>query len=116
MANETPALGICLEEYEYPYPVQLFPLSNDLQPLKMAYHLIAPPTLLIVGAEDHVVPLGQYAKPEDAIRLGDFVELSAAAARDIPRATRVVIPGCGHIPHLEVPDQFIAEFLPFLAS
>jgi pimeloyl-ACP methyl ester carboxylesterase len=28
----------------------------------------------------------------------------------------VVISGCGHIPHLEVPDQFLAEFLPFLAS
>ena len=42
MANETPALGICLEEYEYPYPVQLFPLSNDLQPLKMAYMDVPP--------------------------------------------------------------------------
>ena len=86
------------------------------QPVRYEYHLIAPPTLLIVGAEDHVVPLGQYAKPEDAARLGDFVELSAAAARDIPRATRVVMPECGHIPHLEHPDQFLAEFLPFLAS
>jgi pimeloyl-ACP methyl ester carboxylesterase len=86
------------------------------QPVRHEYHQIAPPTLLIVGAEDHVVPLGQYAKPEDAARLGDFVELSAAAARDIPRATRVVIPDSGHIPHLEHPDQFLAEFLPFLAS
>jgi hypothetical protein len=25
MANELPALGICLEEYQYPYPVQFFP-------------------------------------------------------------------------------------------
>ncbi len=86
------------------------------QPVRYEYHLVAPPTLLIVGAEDHVVPLGQYAKPEDAARLGDFVELSAAAIQDIPRARRVVIPECGHIPHLEVPDQFLAEFLPFLAS
>ncbi len=86
------------------------------QPVRYEYHLIAPPTLVIVGAEDHVVPLGQYAKPEDAARLGDFVELSAAAARDIPRATRVVVPECGHIPHLETPDEFLAHFLPFLAS
>ena len=68
------------------------------QPVRYEYHQITPPVLLIVGAEDHVVPLGQYAKPEDAARLGDFVELSAAAARDIPRATRVVVPDCGHIP------------------
>jgi pimeloyl-ACP methyl ester carboxylesterase len=86
------------------------------QPVRYEYHQITPPVLLIVGAEDHVVPLGQHAKPEDAARLGDFTGLSAAAARDIPRATRVVIPDCGYIPHLEHPSQFLAEFLPFLAS
>ena len=82
------------------------------QPVRYEYHLIVPRTLLIVGAKDHVVPLGQYAKPEDAARLGDFVQLSAEAAHDIPRCERVVVPECGHIPHLETPDQF----LPFLAS
>src|SRR5580704_4266783 len=77
------------------------------QPVRYEYDRIAPPVLLIVGAEDHVVPLGQYAKPEEVARLGDFVGLSAAASRDIPRATRVVIPDCGHIPHLEFPSQFL---------
>jgi pimeloyl-ACP methyl ester carboxylesterase len=86
------------------------------QPVRYEYHLIAPPTLLIVGAEDHVVPLGQYAQPADVARLGDFVALSAAAAQDIPRATRVVIPDCGHIPHLEYPSPFLGELLPFIAS
>jgi hypothetical protein len=42
--------------------------------------------------------LGQYAKPQDVARLGDFPALAAAAA-DIPRARRVVVPECGHIPH-----------------
>ena len=37
MPDALPALGICLEEYEYPYPVQFFSLSSDLQPLKMAF-------------------------------------------------------------------------------
>ena len=37
-----PALGICLEEYEYPYPVQFLPITSDLQPLKMAYMDIPP--------------------------------------------------------------------------
>ena len=32
-----PALGICLEEYEYPYSVQFLPLTSDLQPVTMAY-------------------------------------------------------------------------------
>jgi pimeloyl-ACP methyl ester carboxylesterase len=85
------------------------------QPVRYEYHLIKPPTLLIVGEEDHVVPLGQYAPPEEVARLGDFLGLSAAAAHDIPRATRVVVTASGHIPHLEVPEQFLAAFLPFLA-
>jgi pimeloyl-ACP methyl ester carboxylesterase len=37
-----PALGICLEEYEYPYPVQFLPITSDLRPLKMAYMDIPP--------------------------------------------------------------------------
>ena len=31
-----PALGICLGEYEYPYPVRFLTLSNDLQLLAIA--------------------------------------------------------------------------------
>jgi pimeloyl-ACP methyl ester carboxylesterase len=85
------------------------------QPVRYEYKLIAPPTLLIVGEKDHVVPLGQYASPAQVARLGNFVELSAEAARDIPGVKRVVVPDCGHIPHLEFPEQFLAEFLPFLA-
>lgn len=36
------ALGICLEEYEYPYPVRFLPLTNDLQSVAMAYMDIPP--------------------------------------------------------------------------
>jgi pimeloyl-ACP methyl ester carboxylesterase len=86
------------------------------QPVRYEYQQIAPPVLLVVGAEDHVVPLGQYAQPAEAARLGDFTGLSAAAANDISRASRVVIPDCGHIPHLEQPGKFLAELMPFLAS
>jgi hypothetical protein len=38
------ALGICLEEYEYPYPVQFLPLSSDLQPVSIGYGDIPPDT------------------------------------------------------------------------
>src|ERR1700729_4642457 len=36
------ALGICLEEYGYPYPVRFLRLTNDLQPVAMAYMDIPP--------------------------------------------------------------------------
>ena len=86
------------------------------QPVRYEFHRIAPPTLLIVGEKDHSVPLGSYAPPDELARLGDFLELSEAAVADIPNARRVVVPDCGHIPHIEFPQRFLDAFLPFLAS
>ena len=104
---------------DYPHWARAAALTFQMiyqQPVRYEYHQIAPPTLLVVGAEDHVVPLGNYAPPTEVARLGDFVALSTAAAQDVPRATHVVIPECGHIPHLEHPDRFFAELMPFLGS
>jgi pimeloyl-ACP methyl ester carboxylesterase len=39
-----PGLGICLEEYEYPYAVRFLPLANDLQAVAMAHMDIPPNT------------------------------------------------------------------------
>ena len=44
MTDAVPALGICLEEYEYPYPVRFLQLSSDLQPVSMAYMDVPPDT------------------------------------------------------------------------
>jgi 2-succinyl-6-hydroxy-2,4-cyclohexadiene-1-carboxylate synthase len=35
-----------------------------------------------------------------------YVELSARMAQQMPRASRCVIPGAGHAPHLEAPERF----------
>lgn len=36
------ALGIGLEEFDYPYPVEFLPVVNDLQSLTMAYMDVPP--------------------------------------------------------------------------
>jgi pimeloyl-ACP methyl ester carboxylesterase len=41
-SSALPALGVCLEDYQYHYPVQFLPVKNDLRPLKMAYMDIVP--------------------------------------------------------------------------
>jgi len=46
--------------------------------------------------------------------LGNYPALSRAAAKKIPRCTRVEIPGVGHAPHLEAPEAFQSAVLPFL--
>jgi pimeloyl-ACP methyl ester carboxylesterase len=43
-ATEREPYGIALEGFAYPYPVQLLPLVNDGEPLRMAYMDVAPAT------------------------------------------------------------------------
>jgi pimeloyl-ACP methyl ester carboxylesterase len=61
---------------------------------------VAAPTLIIHGDRDQLVPLA-------AAR--------ALAARR-PEFAIQVIDDCGHLPQLEVPDQFLAAALPWLAA
>jgi pimeloyl-ACP methyl ester carboxylesterase len=84
------------------------------QPVRYEYRELKPPVLIIVGDKDRTAPLS--AKTPAAVRdkMGHFVELAQQAARDIPHGQAVVIANCGHIPHLERPDEFRAAVLKFL--
>jgi pimeloyl-ACP methyl ester carboxylesterase len=58
------------------------------------------PVLVITGDDDRIVPTAQ------TIRL----------ARALPGAELVVIPGCGHLPQQECPEQFLAAVIPFITA
>jgi pimeloyl-ACP methyl ester carboxylesterase len=191
MTDMASALGICLEEYEYPDPVRFLPLSNDLQPVSMAYMDIPPSTgpngktvvlmhgkafgcyyfrtviEALTGAGYRVVApdqigCGKSPKPDihysfqllaantaallDHLGVGQVTVLGHSTGgmtavrftltnpdrvahlvledplgladyrTGISRATRVVLPECGHISHLEHPSRFLAELMPFLSS
>jgi len=102
---------------EYPRWARASALAYQMiyqQPVRYEYRLLIPPTLVIVGDQDHTVPLGAYATPEARARMGNFVELGRAAARDIPDGRLVVIAEVGHIPHVEQAEQFQRALLAFL--
>jgi 3-oxoadipate enol-lactonase len=63
-----------------------------------ALEKLAVPTLAIVGELD----------------LPDFQEIAAAVATRAPGATKVVIPGVGHLANVEQPEQFNRVLLQFL--
>ena len=58
------------------------------------------PTLLVWGDEDRMVPLAHGKR----------------LSRAIAGATLAVVPDCGHNVHLERPDEFLRQVLPFLAD
>jgi pimeloyl-ACP methyl ester carboxylesterase len=84
------------------------------QPVLYDYRLLQPPTLLIVGQEDHVVPLSAYASEEVKGTLGHVVELAGQAINEVPHGALIVIPDAGHIPHIEQPGRFHQAVLNFL--
>jgi len=61
---------------------------------------IAVPTLIIAGEHD----------------IADVHAHCGAIEAGIPGATRVVLPGAGHLPHFEVPGEFNVAVLGFLAG
>lgn len=73
--------------------------SMAAQDFRDALVRISAPMLVIHGAESHY--------PEGA---------AAFIARTAPNAERIVIPGAGHVPHLEAPDQFFTHVEAFVRS
>jgi pimeloyl-ACP methyl ester carboxylesterase len=61
-------------------------------------HRIEVPTLIVWGANDKLFP-PEYAE---------------VWQRLIPGSTAVIIPECGHVPHIEKPDAFVAELTQFI--
>ena len=85
------------------------PVVNDLPQLKM-------PVLLVIGQKDRTVFGRRFAPPEAVKSLGNFPELGKKAQAAIPNATLVPIENVGHVPHVEVPDQFVKVVVAFLNS
>ncbi len=104
---------------EYPRWAKASALAYQMlyqQPVRYEYRFLQPPTLVIVGEKDHAVPLASYAPAEARTKMGHFVELGRAAVKEIPHGTLVVVPDCGHIPHIEKPGEFKQALMGFLRA
>lgn len=79
----------------------LWELTQASRPLGLPERLdeLSIPVLVITGDDDRIVPT------EQSIRL----------AGEIPGAELVVIPNCGHVPHEECPEAFLAAVDEFLS-
>jgi len=71
-------------------------LYNETSPQQAAG--VNAPTQIVWGREDHLMPL----------ECGDLYQQA------IPGSEWVVLDRCGHAPHLEKPDEFVAIAMQFL--
>jgi pimeloyl-ACP methyl ester carboxylesterase len=102
---------------EYPRWAMASALAYQMiyeQPVVYEYSLLKPPTLLLMGEQDHTAPLSAYATPEMRKTMGHPTELARTLIKTVPHGKLVVIPDAGHIPHLEQAQAFREAVLAFL--
>lgn len=94
-------------------------LTSDMvftQPVVYEFGDLKAPTLLIIGERDRTAIGKERATPEVAKTLGQYQELGKAAAKAIPGAKLVALPGIGHVPQYEVFDDYWKALDDFIAE
>lgn len=107
-----------LSDPDFPIIAKINALTYEMiyeQPVCYEWDRITVPTLLIVGDADRTV-VGKDLLSEAQKKLyGQYPELGKKTQSQIHNSKLVILPGVGHIPHVQVPDAFVKEVLSFLS-
>lgn len=106
-----------LDTGEYPRDAWSAALTYEMiyeQPVVYELNQISRPTLLIIGQDDRTVVGKSHLPPNLQSVAGQYPELGRKAHADISGSTLAEIPGCGHIAHIQKPDQFRGAIATFL--
>ena len=81
------------------------------QPVVHEFANLKVPTVLFIGKEDKtIVGKGLLSKEQQAM-YGQYRVLGKQTAAKIPKAKLIEFDACGHIPHLEIPTEFMVSLL-----
>ncbi|MET3112781.1 pimeloyl-ACP methyl ester carboxylesterase [Pedobacter sp. CG_S7] len=81
------------------------------QPVLYEFPNIKVPTVLFIGKEDKTIVGRGLLNPQQQALYGQYKILGKQTAAKIPKAKLIEFEGCGHIPHLEVPTEFMIALL-----
>jgi pimeloyl-ACP methyl ester carboxylesterase len=109
-------LGLSAEFDRYLTTVALTYQMIYRQPVRYEYRLLKMPLLLIVGELDRTTPLRAYAPADAAAKMGNYPVLARQVCAEAANCRVIVMPGLGHVPHLESPDGFHDSVLEFFRS
>ena len=81
------------------------------QPVVHEFGDVKVPTVLFIGREDKTIVGKGLLSREVQMQHGQYKSLGKATAAKIPGAKLVEFEGVGHIPHVQIPGQFIKALL-----
>jgi pimeloyl-ACP methyl ester carboxylesterase len=103
---------------EYPRDAWSAALTYQMiyeQPVVYEVGEISRPTLLIIGQADRTVVGKNRLPPRLQSVAGQYPELGRKTHEAIKGSTLVEVSDCGHIPHIQKPDQFRNAVMTFFA-
>ena len=68
---------------------------------------------MVIGTEDKT-KLARGVSERLAATFGNYRKLGKEAANAIPNSRLIEYENIGHVPHLEIPEQFHADLIEFL--
>jgi pimeloyl-ACP methyl ester carboxylesterase len=81
------------------------------QPVCYEFDKIKVPAVLFIGKQDKTIVGKALLTDEEKSRHGQYIILGPETAKKIPGCKLIEFDNCGHIPHIEVKDQFLAALL-----
>lgn len=84
------------------------------QPVCYEFAYLRVPTLLIIGQEDRTIVGKALLPPAEQKRYGQYPQLARLTAQRIRNSKLLLLPGVGHIPHIQAPDPFFEALQAFL--
>jgi pimeloyl-ACP methyl ester carboxylesterase len=81
------------------------------QPVVYEFSNLKVPTVLFIGKADKTIVGKALLSKEEQAKYGQYKILGKATASKIPGSKLIEFEGCGHIPHLEIPDEFLAALM-----
>ncbi len=104
---------------EYPRDAWSSALTYEMiyeQPIVYELGEISRPTLLIIGQADRTVVGKNRLPPGLQSVAGQYPELGRKTHAAIKGSTLVEVPECGHIPHIQKPEEFRKAVVTFFAA
>ena len=95
---------------EFPRYAKVAALSAQMiyeQPVVHEFPLIKVPVLLLIGTQDKTIVGKARLSAENQKKYGLYDQLGKQTAARIPDAKLIEFKNSGHIPHLEIPEEFM---------
>jgi len=95
---------------EFPRYAKVAALTSQMiyeQPVVYEFPLLKVPVLLLIGTQDKTIVGKARLSADEQKKYGRYTVLGKETASRIPGARLIEFDHSGHIPHLEIPDEFM---------